>query len=559
MDMSFMAKFKVQGRDAGRLLDHISANSSMANRADHLHPVAQRGGQARSRPHRHQARDDDFLVVASDTAHRHAETWMKRHITDDMHAFVTDVTSGLAQINVQGPKSRELLQSLTSVDLSNEAFPFRAAREIDLGYARALCVRITYLGELGYELYIPTEQATPCLRPHRRGRTEVWPAACGPEGAGEPAYGKGLSRLRPRHRQHRHRSRSRARLRGRPQQARRLHRQGSGAGAKGRGPAEASAGAGPGQRPGAACSSMPRWSAATGRRSATSRAASYGFTLGGAVGLAMIDADEPITRSISTVPLGPSTLLARSTPRLRLCVRSTIRRTNAFAASHSWARTQRSRLQVMPVSIASVPRMPNRIGGRLCLDFVNTVDPRVGSRDGSSGHDYLLSFSDVLDWFVTTDVELPRNVSRLRRLGRADAARAERAFAHVVAMRDSLYAVLLASVMRESVQAGELRELNEALGSGIGHRVLLPDNRGGVREGWRRSDSLEQVLWPVAIDAWDLLTEPELERVMQCPPDSGGCGWLFLDTSRSGNRRWCDMRTCGNRAKARAHYSRVAL
>jgi glycine cleavage system aminomethyltransferase T len=96
--------------------------------------------------------------VASDTAHRHAQTWMKRHL-GEAHAFVTDVTSGFAQLNVQGPRSRELLQSLTSVDLSNEAFPFRTAREIDLGYARALCVRITYLGELGYELYIPTEQA----------------------------------------------------------------------------------------------------------------------------------------------------------------------------------------------------------------------------------------------------------------------------------------------------------------------------------------------------------------------------------------------------------------
>ena len=60
---------------------------------------------------------------------------------------------------MQGPRSRELLQSLTSADLSNEAFPFRAAREIDLGFARVLCVRITYLGELGYELYVPAEQA----------------------------------------------------------------------------------------------------------------------------------------------------------------------------------------------------------------------------------------------------------------------------------------------------------------------------------------------------------------------------------------------------------------
>ncbi len=62
-------------------------------------------------------------------------------------------------MNVQGPNSRALLQKLTSVDLSNDAFPFRTAREIDIGFARVLCIRITYVGELGYELYIPAEQA----------------------------------------------------------------------------------------------------------------------------------------------------------------------------------------------------------------------------------------------------------------------------------------------------------------------------------------------------------------------------------------------------------------
>jgi len=69
------------------------------------------------------------------------------------------VTSGYAQLNVQGPRSRELLASVTSADLSNEAFPFRTAAEIDIGFARVLCTRITYLGELGYELYIPAEHA----------------------------------------------------------------------------------------------------------------------------------------------------------------------------------------------------------------------------------------------------------------------------------------------------------------------------------------------------------------------------------------------------------------
>jgi 4-methylaminobutanoate oxidase (formaldehyde-forming) len=85
---------------------------------------------------------------------------MKAHVTDDMHAFVSDMTPGFAQVNVQGPRSRDLLQTLTSADLSNDAFPFRTARPIDIGFARVLCVRITYLGELGYELYVPVEQAT---------------------------------------------------------------------------------------------------------------------------------------------------------------------------------------------------------------------------------------------------------------------------------------------------------------------------------------------------------------------------------------------------------------
>jgi glycine cleavage system aminomethyltransferase T/glycine/D-amino acid oxidase-like deaminating enzyme len=165
MDMSFMAKFLVQGRDAGRILNYISANNvdgpaGMITYTQWL-DVA---GKLQADLTVTKLGDEKFWVVASDTAHRHVETWMKRHIEADgdgnAHAFVTDVTSGYAQINVQGPRSRELMQSITSHDLSNEAFPFRAAHEIDIGYARALCVRITYLGELGYELYIPTEQAT---------------------------------------------------------------------------------------------------------------------------------------------------------------------------------------------------------------------------------------------------------------------------------------------------------------------------------------------------------------------------------------------------------------
>jgi 4-methylaminobutanoate oxidase (formaldehyde-forming) len=159
MDMSFMAKFLVQGTDAGERLNWISANDvdGAAGTITYTQWLNEHG-RLEADLTVTKLDDEKFWVVASDTAHRHVETHMRRHM-EGHHAFVTDVTGAYAQINVQGPRSRELLQSLTTFDLSHEAFPFRTAREIDLGFARVLCIRITYVGELGYELYVPAEQA----------------------------------------------------------------------------------------------------------------------------------------------------------------------------------------------------------------------------------------------------------------------------------------------------------------------------------------------------------------------------------------------------------------
>ncbi|KIG19477.1 Sarcosine dehydrogenase [Enhygromyxa salina] len=160
MDMSFMAKFLVQGRDAGQALERLSANkvNGKAGRITYTQWLNE-DGKLEADLTVSKLDDERFMVVASDTAHRHVQTWMQRQFPADAHAFVTDVTSGYAQLNVQGPRSRELMQAVTSFDLSNEAFGFRSVAELDIGFARVICVRITYLGELGYELYIPTEQA----------------------------------------------------------------------------------------------------------------------------------------------------------------------------------------------------------------------------------------------------------------------------------------------------------------------------------------------------------------------------------------------------------------
>ena len=158
MDMSFMSKFLVEGRDAGRLLDWISANrvdgpAGVITYTQWLDDA----GKLQNDLTVAKLAEDRYWVVASDTVHRRTLTWMKRQFADH-HAFVADMTSAYGQLNVQGPRSRELLQGITTADLSNEGFPFRAVREIDIGFARVWCVRITYLGELGYELYVPAEQ-----------------------------------------------------------------------------------------------------------------------------------------------------------------------------------------------------------------------------------------------------------------------------------------------------------------------------------------------------------------------------------------------------------------
>jgi len=161
MDMSFMGKFLVQGRDAGSCLNRISGNqvdgaAGVITYTQWLNETGTLEADLTVTKLSH----DKYLVVVTDTMVRHSETWLKRNIPQGAQAIVTDVTSAYGQLNVQGPNSRALLQKLTTTDLSNQAFPFRTAREIDIGFARVLCIRITYLGELGYELYVPAEQAT---------------------------------------------------------------------------------------------------------------------------------------------------------------------------------------------------------------------------------------------------------------------------------------------------------------------------------------------------------------------------------------------------------------
>jgi 4-methylaminobutanoate oxidase (formaldehyde-forming) len=161
LDMSLMAKFLVQGPDAARVLDRLSVSviDREIGRLVYTQWLNNAGGIATDLTITRLG-DEKFLVVTSDLIHRRIEPMIRRETRSDEIVVVTETTSATTLLSVQGPKSRTLLSRLTDADLSNAAFPYLSARHIHVGYAPVLAARVTYLGELGWELHIPTEYAT---------------------------------------------------------------------------------------------------------------------------------------------------------------------------------------------------------------------------------------------------------------------------------------------------------------------------------------------------------------------------------------------------------------
>jgi len=159
-DQSSFGKQLVQGRDAEAVLNRVCANDVTVpvGRLVYTQWLNERGGiEADVTVTRLDERS--FLVISAAADTQRDRAWLERHIAADAHVTITDVTSGWAVLNVQGPRSRDLLARLSPDDFSNAAFPFGTSREIELGYAIVRASRVTYVGELGWELYVPAEMA----------------------------------------------------------------------------------------------------------------------------------------------------------------------------------------------------------------------------------------------------------------------------------------------------------------------------------------------------------------------------------------------------------------
>lgn len=161
-EQTSFSKFLVQGRDAERVLNSI-ATANMAvpvGKVVYTQFLNEHGGIEADLTVTRLA-EDRYLVVTAAFTHTHVEHLINKRIASDAYCIVTDVSGAWSMLNLQGPNSRALLQALSDDDLTNAGFPFGTAREIRIGYQTLLAVRLTYVGELGWELYVPTAFTLP--------------------------------------------------------------------------------------------------------------------------------------------------------------------------------------------------------------------------------------------------------------------------------------------------------------------------------------------------------------------------------------------------------------
>ena len=160
LDQSSFGKHLVQGDDACQFLQQMCAgNIDVApGKLVYTHMLNPRGG-IETDITVNRLDETRFLLISSATVQPHDRSWIERHLSREQSVTLTDVTSGYAVLSLQGPKSRDILSRVTDADLGNAAFPFATSQEIDVGYARVIANRLTYVGELGWELHIPTEFA----------------------------------------------------------------------------------------------------------------------------------------------------------------------------------------------------------------------------------------------------------------------------------------------------------------------------------------------------------------------------------------------------------------
>ena|SRR5215831_9820672 len=190
-------------------------------------------------------------------------------------------------------------------------------------------------------------------------------------------------------------------------------------------------------------------------------------------------------------------------------------------------------------------------GDRLSLRFANTV----AWRGKEHPEERLPTPQDLLDWCVGAGLLRPDHAREIRARWRERPAEAAAFHRKSVDLREAMYRLFRSAILSKRPQDADLRLLNAALAQAPPRVRIVPADGhfGWFVKSTRAATS--RMLAPIVWSAADLIAGSELHRLRLCANER--CGWLFLDESRAGNRRWCSMEECGNQAKARRHYLRT--
>ena len=183
-------------------------------------------------------------------------------------------------------------------------------------------------------------------------------------------------------------------------------------------------------------------------------------------------------------------------------------------------------------------------GGRLCLDFTNTIGDR-----GAEPVEHLGSYGDFVAWAEQAGATTARAARGLRRAAGARPAQARQVLAEAIRLREAIYRVFAAVASGRAPRPADLAIVNAAVPAAFERSRLVSSKGGFTLAADVSTDDLAAPLTPIVRSVVDLLTSPEVARVRTCA--AATCAWLFLDTTKNRARRWCDMKVCGNREKVR--------
>lgn len=187
----------------------------------------------------------------------------------------------------------------------------------------------------------------------------------------------------------------------------------------------------------------------------------------------------------------------------------------------------------------------------LCLDFANTLQWHASANP----QEHLNSYQDLVEWGHKKGLLSEREVLKLNKEAERNPVASEKVLKHAIGLREAIYRIFSAVAAGSRPEEGDLSILNRDLAEAMARSRIIPTNDGFTWDIQGKKDELDWMLKPIVRSAAELLTSEELDRAKECADDKG-CGWLFIDRSRNKSRRWCDMKDCGNRAKARRFYER---